>query len=258
MVAALCWTAATARQTAAATAAAPAPAWQAISAMAEEAEQSERYDPALAWLSARGPIRSAISSGDDVEALLSLTQAWAARGGQRLQGTDTQGGIDDLSAILQHGAAVERHAHTLQVRATGAQIQDLALQILEIAPLQALTTSARAELLMVLGEAAVIPSATDSASRQCQQDAAAIRSQAYPAALTPVQALLVEPEQTALLLLAGCAQEALPSSRIRNTEGARLAEGIAQARRAEHDALSAFLADNDARRKALREQLARR
>lgn len=243
---------------ASATVAAPAPTWQAIAAMAEDASQSAQYDPALAWLSARGPIRRTITSADDVDAMLSLTQAWAARGGKRLQSGDVQGGLADLSAILQHGAAIERHAHTLNARHTGAQMQDLALQILEIAALQDLSSSERAAILMVLGEAAVVPSAAESTRRQCTLDAAAIQRRAYWKDLSTVQALLIVPEETAQRLLAHCAQETPPDSSLRNRGGVRLAASLAMARSAEEDALLTILQKNAARRDAFREQLGRR
>jgi len=154
----------------------PAPAWQAVIALADEAALTSRYDPALGWLEDRGPLRGPLTDPAGAAALHTLTQAWAARGDRRLDKGDTDAGLRDLSAVLQHGAAVERHAHTLDARTLGASIQGMALELLSVTDLDALTGAQRAQLLMVLGESAVIPRRDETLARQCSHDAHQLRA----------------------------------------------------------------------------------
>jgi hypothetical protein len=146
--------------------------WQTISAMAAEAEAAGQYDAALAWLAEEGPVRSPLAEADDVPALLVLSQAWAARGDQRIEQGEQEAGLGDLAAVLRQGAAIERHAQTTAARRIGAEIQQLSLDLLDLVALEDLSGAQQAALLMVLGEAAVIPSPEETIDRQCAAEAA--------------------------------------------------------------------------------------
>lgn len=243
--------------TASALEAAAAPAWQAISAMEADAAQRSSFDAALAWLSARGPVRQPITDGDDVSAMVSLAQAWAARGDQRIERGDAEAGLIDLAEVLRHGAAIERHAHSIQARLAGADIQRLALELLAVTELEALSGAQRAELLMVLGESAVLPSPDETLQRQCALDAEQLRASHRQSSLLSADRWLTDADASAGWLAQTCTapSSAPPPGGVWNLRGAAAAEAQATARQADAADLSAQVADNAAQRSALRERL---
>lgn len=235
----------------------PAPAWQAIAAMAEDAAQRSSYDAALAWMAARGPVRDPITEADDVAAMLSLAQAWAARGDQRIERGEEDEGLADLSEVLRHGAAVERHAHTLSARRAGARIQRLTLELLAAAPVEALSGAQRAELLMVLGESAVLPSPAETLQRQCALDAAKLLDAHPHTGLLSAERWLTDPDESAQWLQRACAEPSTAAlgGGLWNRRGAEIVTERASANRAEAEAVGALVDENARAREALRARL---